>query len=741
MKKLYPNFLRLACAFVLLVSSWQASAQTRPSYCPELSGLPDTFFACINDRPLLPIARIDSVQAGTEILDTLWSPRTGLTHPDSIATFAYVDSSITYTLTLTSRRPNVIVNSDFQSRDTFFRIDGNPAFANPPVDTYFAKTNTLPLQPQFYFVTNNPSNAKAAYPSIGDHTTGTGNMLVVNGSTAPNKVVWWQNVNVIPGETYEFMGYATSLLPLDPAVLEWRVNGVKVVDPQNPSANPFSLIPNVLWTPMLVRYYNPSATTIRIEIVNLETAPDNGNDFALDDITVRALCIQKDSVHVKAINLDPLLGFNIRYGCGQDTVDFTADTTSPSAGVRRPPVTLPDRYLWQFGDGQTSTLQNPTHVYDYAATNQDSFIVKLYVYKDGVNPNGTITCSDSLIRVIRKRAPFYAGFTQDKDSICKGDMISFRDTSKPNTLPLVYYFGNLNETRFFDSSRLRDIDYTFDTAGVFSVLQVVTDPYNCKDTARGTVYSIAPVDLTFSLTDTVICEGQTIRVQTLIDSSYRQYVWNFDDGRVVTDSTAVSQTYLKAGIYDISFSATHNICPNVSKTRPLTVLETPRVNLGSDTFLCPNGQPILLQNLYPFNASTTQYLWNTGDQTPQILVRHDGTFYLKATNPKGCSTTDTVVITRNCFLDIPNVFTPNGDGESDYFLPRQLLSKGLMTFKMTVFNRWGQQVFETARTDGRGWDGKFNGIDQPTGVYPYFIEATLQNGATEKYEGNLTLLR
>ena len=60
---------------------------------------------------------------------------------------------------------------------------------------------------------------------------------------------------------------------------------------------------------------------------------------------------------------------------------------------------------------------------------------------------------------------------------------------------------------------------------------------------------------------------------------------------------------------------------------------------------------------------------------------------------------------------------------------------------MTIFNRWGQIVFETAKSDGRGWDGKFNGEDQPSGVYVYMIEARFQDGVAEKYQGNVTLLR
>jgi gliding motility-associated-like protein len=87
------------------------------------------------------------------------------------------------------------------------------------------------------------------------------------------------------------------------------------------------------------------------------------------------------------------------------------------------------------------------------------------------------------------------------------------------------------------------------------------------------------------------------------------------------------------------------------------------------------------------------------------------------------------------------VFTPNGDSYNDYFFPKSLLSRALTSFRMQVFNRWGQLLFETTRPDGRGWDGRFNDELQPQGVYVYLIEAVFTNGVAEQYQGNVTLLR
>src|SRR5690606_23081679 len=112
----------------------------------------------------------------------------------------------------------------------------------------------------------------------------------------------------------------------------------------------------------------------------------------------------------------------------------------------------------------------------------------------------------------------------------------------------------------------------------------------------------------------------------------------------------------------------------------------------------------------------------TGDTTEILKVVHPGIYTLSvSTKPIGCTTTESITIHKDCYIDIPNAFTPNGDGSNDYFFPRQLLSESLSHFHMQVYNRWGQLLFETNNLNGRGWDGRLNGKNQPTGVYLYRI--------------------
>jgi len=78
---------------------------------------------------------------------------------------------------------------------------------------------------------------------------------------------------------------------------------------------------------------------------------------------------------------------------------------------------------------------------------------------------------------------------------------------------------------------------------------------------------------------------------------------------------------------------------------------------------------------------------------------------------------------------------------NDYFLPRDLLARGLTSFKMDIYSRWGELIFTTESTNGRGWDGRFNGQEQPQGVFIYMIRATFKDGQLFERKGNVTLLR
>jgi len=248
----------------------------------------------------------------------------------------------------------------------------------------------------------------------------------------------------------------------------------------------------------------------------------------------------------------------------------------------------------------------------------------------------------------------------------------------------------------------------------------------------------------FTQPDSICAGREAISFYPETDSSALSLHWQFGDGMEMTsgNESVIQHAYEDAGIMPVRMQAHFRICPDTSYTDTVYVYALPKIDLGADTVLCLNGTPILLKNLKASPAGIDHNLWNTGDTTSSLKIIHPGVYRLTVSNkPLGCSNTETVTITKDCYIDIPNAFTPNGDGENDYFFPRQLLSKKVTRFKMQLFNRWGQLIFETNGTNGRGWDGKFNGQAQPEGIYIYLINVTIDDNREEHYGGNVTLIR
>ena len=111
-------------------------------------------------------------------------------------------------------------------------------------------------------------------------------------------------------------------------------------------------------------------------------------------------------------------------------------------------------------------------------------------------------------------------------------------------------------------------------------------------------------------------------------------------------------------------------------------------------------------------------------------------------NEYGCRDTAITQIDVIGSSYIYNVFTPNGDGQNDYF---QVVKTGLVDYKLTIYNRWGRKVYEQTESCFNGdpycgWDGKVDGTPADDGVYFWVVEGTTTSGNTVEDKGNVTLI-
>jgi hypothetical protein len=168
----------------------------------------------------------------------------------------------------------LVTNGDFEAGNSGFTSQ----YVNSPTDLVPEGT---------YAVLNNPNTAHPLFYGI-DHTTGSGRMIVVNGSSS--LVNFWGNtVTVLPNTTYYFSAWAMSVNAVAPfASLQFKINGLQVGTIATLTTGPLSNGGPFNWTRFYGSWNSGPATTADLSIVNLQTAL-GGNDFALDDISFGTL--------------------------------------------------------------------------------------------------------------------------------------------------------------------------------------------------------------------------------------------------------------------------------------------------------------------------------------------------------------------------------------------------------------------------------------------------------------------
>ncbi len=663
-----------------------------------IANLPDTILACKNSIvPLNPTINI--VGNSPYFVDTIWSPATNLSNPDIINPSVNVaTTSSSYLLTVQGVTPlNLIGNGDFGSGNLGF----TSSYGYGTGGTWGLLSNSGE-----YAIDTNPFNTHVNFASFGDHTTGTGNMMVVNGASTANVNIWCQTIAVTPNTLYDFSAWGATCVASAPAILQFAING-------NLIGTPLALpLTTGVWTQFHATWNSGTNTSITICITDQATAA-SGNDFAIDDIAFKQICEVKDSVYVDVINLTPAIQIVKNLGCKEDSIQFNALN-----GIGN----TPSSYFWTLGTGIFSVLQNPSHIYQ----TQGVYNIKLVTELNG--------CKDSVITTLNTLHPLIAAFSAD-DTFCVGNA-SIVNTS----------VTSLATTQFFDWGDgtivpilpNQNITHPFTKPGIYHFKLIITDILGCIDSVSKDIYIIEGPYVSMTASDSEICTGEAITFFDSINQFTQSTVWDFSNGTTYTNLHNPLHAFESNGTFVITLIGKNAKCPDVIVKDTIKVTEYPYINLGRDTSIC-FGVTAAIQ-LNEGENQPYQFVWNDGTTNSTLLVGDAGKYWV-TTIKDGCSTSDTIEVKRDCYLNIPNSFSPNADGLNDNFLPRDILSSGLASFNMNIYNRWGERIFTTSNINGSGWDGKFGGKNQPIGTYVYQIDVVYNNKERKSYTGNVTLLR
>lgn len=223
------------------------------------------------------------------------------------------------------------------------------------------------------------------------------------------------------------------------------------------------------------------------------------------------------------------------------------------------------------------------------------------------------------------------------------------------------------------------------------------------------------------LPDTALCEGDVVVYDVTVQGC--TYAWS-------NGATSSSVSLSDGGTYTVTVS---NGGCSVRDTFMLNVIPAPVSTLPSMATFCPELGETLILDAGP----GLSYYWDqTGDTTAYLQIQQMGNYTVTVTHAGGCTKTATVEVTEQCLatLFVPGAFSPNGDGKNDLFFAE---GSGTDDFYLSVFNRWGQPLFETGESGiAGGWNGSFQGKPAPAGVYVYRLSYTYNEPSGRKMKIN-----
>jgi PKD repeat protein len=417
-------------------------------------------------------------------------------------------------------------------------------------------------------------------------------------------------------------------------------------------------------------------------------------------------------------------------------------------------------YFWNFTNGY-STDTNPAPV-NYTVTNgKDSIFNITLIAKNDYN------CTDTSIRQVTVFSMPYVNFEANPPETEYYDGIQISLTNMSNTSYPSYNWNFGDGENLAQTSYVPMFYHNYETwsdgkgDGYFTITLNVSSG-NCTNTVSKKIKITAPRPKDNSGRHSWAgCEPHAQNFQAATQYADKFY-WEFGDGSI---SELENPTYIydTPGKYIVKLRASgdwENDSVILIRTDTVDVWPTPKADfiVIPDTVMLPN-QPI---HCYDRSSDAKYYNWDFGiglqyvsdEPNPVFYYTEPGTYNvsLSVWSEHNCSDiapyTWPVVVEPAGVCKFPNAFSPSPDGSSggayisgdphnDVFYP---LHRGVMEYKLEIFNRWGEKIFES--TDiYTGWDGYVDGKIAAQDVYVWKVTGKYKNGVPFKDAGDITLLR
>ena len=305
------------------------------------------------------------------------------------------------------------------------------------------------------------------------------------------------------------------------------------------------------------------------------------------------------------------------------------------------------------------------------------------------------------------------------------------NTTVSGAVPPYTYAWNNGETTPTD---------TLLNGGTYNV--IVTDNNGCTITATNLLVAELPgVSLSANVTNILCFPLKDGAINIMATSTFMPLQYRWSNGAVTPDLLNID-----TGLYSLTVTDAHNCVADTSLH--LGNDSTFSMAASPDTVTIKLGQSVNLA-LTAFGGTFSTIDWSPSEAlscsdcaNPVSSPIQSITYYIATTDLRGCTANASVQVTVIPTYDIfvPNAFTPNGDGNNDYF---EVFGnkEAWKYFAVEVFDRWGEKMLESNDMNFK-WDGEYKGKPGLMGVYVYQIHLVYLDNHTDKlFKGTVTLIR
>ena len=358
-------------------------------------------------------------------------------------------------------------------------------------------------------------------------------------------------------------------------------------------------------------------------------------------------------------------------------------------------------------------------------------------YYSVLDSNGCLISGDEIIFNINQPSEIIVELNETGGVSCNNSEDGFIDITVSGGNPDYSYVWVNPLGDFFNSEDLQNV-----SGGNYSL--TLTDQNGCEKLFSIEINENEAVSFDVDFDD---CNANDIEITINASGGIPNYSYSLSyDNNIVDSNTNGNFEGLEAGEYLVSVNDSNN-CVSESY---ISLNSSPLADFEIDEFeFSLSNEPTEFIDLSMDN-NIISWSWDFGDgnnsnqQNPTNQYLQPGVYFvtLEVVDIFGCSDliTKELRVLQDYYSYTPNIFTPNNDGMNDTFSP-SLMNIDYESYSLTIFDRWGNELFKTSKYE-EGWDGKkINGEMLPPDIYSYVVVYKTNMGTEKKELGKIIMAK